>query len=300
MANSRYDVVVDIDDEDPLQFTDYRPSVLSTTSGTIGSNSAQQQQSSAPKHLRAPLTPFEPAASQQQQQQQQQPPPPAGNGNASIWSVEYYSSYFDVDSIQVVERININLLPWRGGRFLAAIGDRPEVYGPFWIATTLVLAMYVTSSLAESIAALLSGAKHDSDINILSLAAAVIYPYVFVVPGLLWLFTKYMGIQASLIELWCVYGYGLAPWFIVCGLCVIPNELLRWVFVGLGAVQSLQSMGRSLLAILKRSGQMKHTALLVVVIGLHVALAFFFKIALFSYKVPIPQLPGTEPSNPTP
>lgn len=58
----------------------------------------------------------------------------------SIWSIEYYQQFFNVDTMMVVDRIATSMIPKRApGNYLRShIGLNPDLYGPFWIIMTLV------------------------------------------------------------------------------------------------------------------------------------------------------------------
>ncbi|KAI8097127.1 uncharacterized protein BX664DRAFT_257985 [Halteromyces radiatus] len=135
---------------------------------------------------------------------------PGGLGKP-IWSVDYYTRFFDVDTSQVVERCLKSLYPV--GDFAEdTLNHQPDLYGPFWIATTVVFAVFVCSSLAGSLAAYIAGVEHLYDFRQLSYAVFVVYTYSFVCPILVWASTKYFGCQPSLLEIVDYYGYGLTVW----------------------------------------------------------------------------------------
>ena len=93
------------------------------------------------------------------------PPPPRGGGGgpapppnnsdpedpskAPFWSPRRYRPYFDVDTSQVLDRVSHSFLgPFRPS-FMAATADSPDLYGPFWVATTLVLVTAVAGNYAD-------------------------------------------------------------------------------------------------------------------------------------------------------
>lgn len=99
------------------------------------------------------------------------------------------------------------------GDFAAdTLNSQPDLYGPFWIATSVVFSVFVCSSLAGSLAAYIAGKPHIYDFTLLSFGAFVIYIYAFLCPALVWASTKYFGCQPSLLEIINYYGYGLTIW----------------------------------------------------------------------------------------
>lgn len=52
---------------------------------------------------------------------------------------------------------------WRADpTFLNLVGDAPDLYGPFWVATTLIFVISVTSNLARSLA---NGYNYDFEVR---------------------------------------------------------------------------------------------------------------------------------------
>ena len=63
-------------------------------------------------------------------------------------SVRFYQPYFDVDTSEIIDRISHAMFYCRRDEnFLAHISEKPDAYGPVWIATTLVFAVAVTSHI---------------------------------------------------------------------------------------------------------------------------------------------------------
>ena len=52
-------------------------------------------------------------------------------------SIQYYRPYFDIDTIEVFDRM-LNSVSYcrRDQTFLSLIGDRPDAYGPFWVSNS--------------------------------------------------------------------------------------------------------------------------------------------------------------------
>ncbi|KAI9493648.1 hypothetical protein BDB00DRAFT_763199 [Zychaea mexicana] len=204
MSGKNYNVLVDMDDgghdysqpatieSDGLEFQDF-------------SNSAGNNTSAPP-----PPPPSGRTGSFFDTQQQQQPTRSSGTGKP-VWSLDYYSQFFDVDTSQVLERCLKTVYPV-GDFANDTLNNQPDLYGPFWISTTVVFALFVCSSLAGSLAAYIANVPHESDFRLLSYAVGVVYTYGFLCPALVWAATKYFGCQPSLLEIINYYGYGLTIW----------------------------------------------------------------------------------------
>ncbi|ORZ22114.1 Yip1 domain-containing protein [Absidia repens] len=235
------------------------------------------------------------------------PPPPTSNtpsnfysaepqsntsqANKPIWSVDYYTGYFDVDTSQVVERCLKSIYPV--GDFAEdTLNHRPDLYGPFWIPTTVVFAVFVCSSLAGSLAAYMACVEHLYDFRQLSYAVFVVYMYAFLCPVLVWASTKYFGCQPSLLEIINYYGYSLTIWVPVSVLCVIPYDIARWIFVGIAFSLTGYFLTKNLYSIISRTDAKTSRIILFVILGAHALFALVLKMAFYSYSYTSPSLPS--------
>ncbi|KAG0198489.1 hypothetical protein BGX28_008055 [Mortierella sp. GBA30] len=210
-----------------------------------------------------------------------------------IWSVEYYSKFFDVDTAQVLERCMASIIP--KDNFLDVMGGSPDLYGPFWISTTVIFVLFVTSSIVDSINAYLTQSIYAADIRQLTFAFGTIYTYAFLVPAMIWGATKYFGCQPDLLEMLALYGYGLTIWIPVALLCILPWGLLRWATVLIGASASGVFLVRNMYPVLQRAEAQTSKVILILVVVLHVILAFLLKYRFFTDHegTPRPETPSS-------
>ena len=84
-------------------------------------------------------------------------------GMCACVSMAYYRPYFNVHTSDVAERLRGTLAFYQSEpTFLSIIGDTPDAYGPFWVATTLIFTISVTSNLART---LQSGYTYDFEVR---------------------------------------------------------------------------------------------------------------------------------------
>ncbi|KAI8388032.1 uncharacterized protein BYT42DRAFT_602653 [Radiomyces spectabilis] len=224
------------------------------------------------------------------------PPPPSANNinyfdtqqqtsprsNKPLWSLDYYAQFFDVDTTQVLERCLKSLYPV--GDFASdTLNNQPDLYGPFWIATTVVFAVFVCSSLAGSLAAYMNDATHVYDFRLLSYAVFVIYTYSFVSPVLVWASTKYYGCQPNLLEIIDFYGYSLTIWIPVSVLCVMPFDIARWVFVSIAFALTAFFLTKNLYMVISRADAKTSRFILLAILLAHAIFALVLKVAFYSY-----------------
>jgi len=208
-------------------------------------------------------------------------------GKGGFWTVEYYQSYFDVDTRTVLQRCLATLLP-TSSNYLSTHLNPADLYGPFWTLTTLIFTLFLSSSLGASIAAYLSGpdSEYDYDFRLLSIAVSLVYAYGLALPVMLWLALRYLGVgEWSVVEAVAIWGYGQFIWIPVSILCVIPVPLVRWILVFIAFALSGYFLVANIYPILA-TAEAKATRLLIVAIAiLHAGLALTFKVLFFSYYV---------------
>jgi hypothetical protein len=108
----------------------------------------------------------------------------------------------------------------------------PDLYGPFWVPTTLIFVLFAVTTLSGSLAAVWSDKAYAYDLSALSWALSTVYAFVILIPLLLWGLCLLYKVPLSLLELMNVYGYGLAVWIPVSLLCIINVDILKWALVG--------------------------------------------------------------------
>eukprot|EP00249_Psilotum_nudum_P008977 c21632_g1_i1 orf=395-1237(+) len=154
-----------------------------------------------------------------------------------FFSVSPYKPYFNVDTSDVLERIQDSFLAYRGN-FVEKTGDSPDMYGPFWICTTLIFVSAALGNFAAYLAHMSRDEPWHYDINKVTWSAGMFYGYVAIVPLALYFFLKYLGITSGLVQLWCLYGYSLFIFIPASFISVVPIEIFRWVVAGVAGFVS--------------------------------------------------------------
>ncbi|KAK4541678.1 hypothetical protein LTR36_007822 [Oleoguttula mirabilis] len=265
-----YDVVVDVDAEGDLGHTDLNDDLEFHNSTFDQTNS------------RAKVAP---------DNQSFLPPPSTSRGGQPssskryLWSIAFYQQFFDVDTPQLLHRMRSTLLPRQN--FLDTLDGQPDLYGPFWIATTVVVILFLTGTISAYLAE--KGKGHFAyDFSLLSGAAGLIYGYTIFVPLGLWGVLKWFaGSEAAgLVECWALYGYGNLIWIPVALVSWSPLTALNYAFVGVGFALSAVFLFRNLYPVVSATDAKTSRVLLVVVIALHAGLAIAIKILFFAHGSP--------------
>eukprot|EP01084_Bolivina_argentea_P124629 220852_1 len=153
--------------------------------------------------------------------------------NARCWNVEYYQTYFDIDTSQELYRLKKALFPFLSGQFYdKELNDKPDLYGPFWITTTLAFLMAAMGNFSSYINSdeIVSG-EWNGDITRISEAATFLYTGIVLVPSILYLVLRTYEETSGLIELVSLYGYSLMPFIVACILCIAPWNFFDWIVV---------------------------------------------------------------------
>ena len=234
----------------------------------------------------------------------------APTGMCSCFTVAYYQPFFNVNTSDVQDRLKGTLaFHQREPTFLSVIGDTPDLYGPFWVATSLIFIISVTSNLART---LQSGYTYDfqvssavvaaplllpfpglsslTDLPVFSLSlpmklvtycVTLIYGYLILVPGLLYAACKYfiMLKDMGFVRLLCLVGYSL---FLYIPACIVSTiTMLAWPALGAASGLSTLFLLRSLLPLMT-SQKEKATTVVVVVCAIQVIFLLIIKTKFYT------------------
>lgn len=168
MSGAGYDVVVDVDDE-VCQFPTLSTRAQawhSSTSlqGDLGHTDLQEDLEFHPSNFTDSSSTARklPGTSSGL-------PPPATNGSGSskrfLWTLSFYAQFFDVDTNSVLSRCWAALYP--RANFLDVLEGNPDLYGPFWIATTVVFILFLGGTISQYLSR--TGSEHFAyDFTLLS------------------------------------------------------------------------------------------------------------------------------------
>lgn len=272
MANRQgYDVVVDVDAEGDLGHTDLNDD-LEFHNSTFDNTSARNKSIPADRSAGNASSFLAPPSAQ------------SSSSKRFLWSISFYQQFFDVDTSQILNRSLAALYPKQN--FLDVLEGNPDLYGPFWIATTVVVILFLTGTISQYLAE--KGKGHFAyDFALLSGAAGLIYGYTAFIPLGLWGVLKWFGSEsANLLECWALYGYANLIWIPVALVSWSPLTALNYAFVGVGFGVSAVFLFRNLWPVVSATDQKTSKVLLILVVGLHAGLAIAIKILFFAHGSP--------------
>ncbi|KAI9813346.1 MAG: hypothetical protein M1826_002514 [Phylliscum demangeonii] len=272
MSGAGYDVVVDVDEEGDLGHTDLQED-LEFHSSNFEDGSSRPNHKIAPDSTGRSFLPAPNAGSHSS-------PSSASSSKRYLWTLSFYAQFFDVDSHEVVRRCTTALYP--RANFLDVMEGNPDLYGPFWIATTVVVILFLTGTISQYLSR--RGEGHFAyDFRLLSGAAGLIYGYTGVIPVALWAILKWFGSEsANLLECVALYGYANLIWVPVALISWSPITILNLIFVAIGFAISAFFLFRNLYPVVSAIDAKTSRVLVIVVVALHAGLAIAIKILFFA------------------
>lgn len=216
-----------------------------------------------------------------------------------FWTFEYYQSFFNVDTAQVLDRVKGSMMPLPGRNFVKHhIKSNPDLYGPFWICVTLVFSVAIGGNLSTFLSKLGDPSYHyRPQFHRVTIAALVIFLYAWLVPVALWGFLTWrQGNERQLggytfLETVCVYGYSLFIYIPTSVLWIIPFDWLQWALILVAIVISGSVLVFTFWPVVRDDTRVAALATVATIVVLHTLLAigckmYFFQTAVYTQPVP--------------
>jgi hypothetical protein len=150
-----------------------------------------------------------------------------------FWCVDinFYRHWFNVDTSDVACRLKAAVNPMSSESFLEMVHARPDFYGPFWVANTLVLLIAFMSNLSSWLSA-----SPESiwayDFSAVTTAAGSLYIYNLLLAGIIWGWCRQLEVpDVNFAACVCVVGYTLSVYAPVVLVCALPINAWQWVVV---------------------------------------------------------------------
>ncbi|MBA0803798.1 hypothetical protein Gohar_013969, partial [Gossypium harknessii] len=241
---------------------------------------------------------------------------PQASGWLHKFTVAAYKPYFDVDTTDVLDRLKESLYPFRG-TFTEKTATNPDLYGPFWICTTLIFVAASIGTFVTYVAHKLRDKEWNYDINLVTWSAGVFYGYVTVVPLVLYVILGYMVCWCVLwlchcrssclvcysqvllstsrpcptvLSIWIliIYLYSSTAKNFVCTwlqcLSVVPLEIFRWIIAAVAGFMSATFVALNLKAHITSAGE-RWVLIVAGIFLLQLGLAVVLKLYLFTVSV---------------
>ena len=156
-------------------------------------------------------------------------------------SIRYYQPFFDVDTTDVMTRLSSSVMYCRRTEnFMTDIQGKPDLYGPFWITTTLVFTVAFCSHMSAWLQSWMYGGNWENDFQSLMNAATLIYGFAAAAPVLAYFALRQVEVNLGIVSLACLYGYSLAIFIVASLVCLVPSTTAIWLsLLGAAGVSSV-------------------------------------------------------------
>lgn len=226
---------------------------------------------------------------------------------SGFWTFEYYQSFFNVDTMQVLDRVKGSVMPLPGRNFIKHhIRSNPDLYGPFWICVTLVFSMAISGNLSTFLSKMGDSQYHyRPQFHRVTIAAVMIFLYAWLVPLGVWGFLTWrQGAERqtggySFLETVCVYGYSLFIYIPTSVLWIIPLDWLRWLLILVAMVISGSVLVLTFWPVVRDDTKTTAFATVATIVVLHALLAVGCKMYFFQTADHMAAAVPTAPSNHT-
>lgn len=223
-------------------------------------------------------------------------PPIEDPGSYAFYNIKRYRTFFNVDTDEVLGRMFRAVAFFFRGDFFEHVGSTPDLYGPFWIASTLVFvsaaagntASYIAYHRSSSSTPPPAGGGHATgwyyDVDKVGGSMGLFYGYVGVVGLALWAILRWFQSRMSLAQVWCAYGYAMTGYIPMAALCVLPMEAVRWSVVGVATAISAMFLLLNFRGPIVEATGPRAVPLLLTLGGLHLGLGLALKLYFFHYS----------------
>jgi len=140
-------------------------------------------------------------------------------------TIEFFQSYFDVTTLEIQNRLLASLIPFNK-KFHTLYRGKPDLYGPFWIYTTLIIVLSISGNFSRYLQTTTSDSqKFTYNFNYIPIAATVIFSIGLGLPFGLKLLMRVLGsnfFSGTFIEILGIYAYSFTSFLITAFICAIP------------------------------------------------------------------------------
>ena len=147
--------------------------------------------------------------------------------------VNYFKKYFKIKTKEVERRLILSLKPLNNSFYEEALNN-PDLYGPFWIYTTLIFAIASGGSLSKYF----QNSNDNFFQKFIPSASLIIYIMGFGFPLLLFASMKFFGEKIPYFTHVCIYGYSLSCFIPIMLICSCGIGFVQWILLSYGIINS--------------------------------------------------------------
>ena len=188
---------------------------------------------------------------------------------------ESFGKYCDVELNDIKQKLKGPLIPFNKS-FYQSIETNSDLYGPFWIFTTIIFLIALIGNISSYMHSE-NKEKFVYDYNHVPHAIFIIYGFGFGAPFTLWLIMKFLfKIDIDLITNICIYGYSYTILIPILLICIIPFKLISTLALLYFLIHSCTFLFYNMYLVIQQKAQKSKYVVLGLVGGIQLLLFFFF------------------------
>lgn len=188
-----------------------------------------------------------------------------------------FKKYFQLTSQDFLLRLLNSFIPFNN-KFQNLIKAKPDLYGPIWIYSSLILIISATGSLTRT----LQGNNNKNFFQeFVPIAGVVIYGVGFGLPLLITFLMKIFGTNLSFVSVICTYGYSFSIFLPISIVCVIQINTLQWVALIYAVFSSTSLLVVNYYRQMGDFSKSKKLIIITIVLLFQFGLLLFFKLYFF-------------------
>lgn len=188
-----------------------------------------------------------------------------------------FKKYFQITSNDFILRFINSFIPFNN-KFGNLIKNNPDLYGPIWIYTSLILLISATGSLTRTI----QGHNNKNFFQeFIPIAGTIIYCVGFGLPIIITFLMKLFGITLGFVHVICTYGYSFSIFLPMSILCVIQINAIQWVALIYAVFSSTSLLVVNYYKLMGDFSKNKKFTIIIIVLLAQIGLLLFFKLYFF-------------------
>ena len=188
-----------------------------------------------------------------------------------------FKKYFKITSDDFILRFINSFIPFNN-KFGNLIKNNPDLYGPIWIYTSLILLISSTGSLTRT----LQGNNNKNFFQeFVPIAGIIIYSVGFGLPILISLLMKIFGVSLGIVHVICTYGYSFSIFLPISIICVIQVNALQWIALLYAVFSSTSLLVVNYYKLMGEFSRNKKFLIIGIVLLAQIGLLLFFKLYFF-------------------
>jgi hypothetical protein len=188
-----------------------------------------------------------------------------------------FKRYFQITSNDFILRFINSFIPFNN-KFGNLIKSNPDLYGPIWIYTSVILSLSATGSLTRTI----QGHNNKNFFQeFIPIAASIIYIVGFGLPILIAFLMRLFGIKLGFVHVICTYGYSFSIFLPISIICIIQFHFIQWISLIYAVFSSTSLLVVNYYKLMGDFSRNKKSIIIAIVLLAQIGLLLFFKLYFF-------------------